>query len=109
MWQYRLRRARKLTVLSHLLQPILEYTYDPLLEDHAYFVQLLQQNSAGGEGRSNVAELHAKVDEQEKEVKSLKAQLNQAIGINDTMWESIVKGVLSGNGVETKDSNAMDL
>ena len=67
--------------------------------DHAYLMNCLSPSNTAAKAPNNVVELQARVGTLEAEVSHLKSQLDKAQGINDSMWESIVKGVLAGGAL----------
>jgi pre-rRNA-processing protein IPI3 len=69
--------------------------------DHAYFTNCLSPSNAVAKAPNNSIELQARIGTLEAEVSHLKSQLDKAQGINDSMWESIVKGVLAGGTLQT--------
>ena len=78
---------------SHLyIDEASNYSTEELLHDHAYFVQPL---AAIKNGDLDPTSLKSKVSELESEVESLREQLCKAKDINDTMWDSIVKRLVS--------------
>jgi pre-rRNA-processing protein IPI3 len=68
-----------------------DYPAEELARDHAFFLQL----SSTAAGSSTEAGLQSKVAQLEAEVGWLKEQLGKAKGVNDQMWESVVKRVLN--------------
>lgn len=79
-----------------VLQAISSYDYSMFSPDHAYLTNRLSPSNTTAKAPNNVVELEARIGTLEAEVSHLKSQLNKAQGINDSMWESIVKGVLAG-------------
>ena len=78
---------------SHLyIDEASNYGTEELLHDHAYFVQPLAPIRNGD---LDPASLKSKVSELESEVESLREQLCKAKDINDTMWDNIVKRLVS--------------
>ena len=81
---------------SHLyIDEASNYNTEELLEDHAYFVQPI---AAFKNGDVDPSSLKSKVSELESEVESLREQLCKAKDINDTMWDNIVKRLVSQIG-----------
>lgn len=78
------------------LQAVSPYDYDMFSSDHAYLTNRLSPSNSVAKAPNNVVELEARIGTLEAEVSHLKSQLDKAQGINDSMWESIVKGVLAG-------------
>ncbi|KAF8817499.1 pre-rRNA-processing protein IPI3 [Phlegmacium glaucopus] len=78
---------------SHLyIDEASSYSTEELLCDHAYFVQPL---AAVKNGDLDSASLKSKVSELESEVESLRGQLCKAKDINDAMWDTVVKRLVS--------------
>ncbi|KDQ61569.1 hypothetical protein JAAARDRAFT_31026 [Jaapia argillacea MUCL 33604] len=67
-----------------------DYPYSELIVDHAFFVQPPSSTNVN----SSQPNLQGKVTELESEVKYLREQLGKAKGVNDAMWENIVKKVV---------------
>ncbi|KAI0923858.1 hypothetical protein AcV5_009285 [Taiwanofungus camphoratus] len=63
------------------------YPREELIRDHAFFIS---SNSGVNTGTSGVP-LHSRVVELEEEVTRLREQLGKAKGVNDAMWEAVVK------------------
>ena len=74
------------------------YSEEELGRDHSYFIQ----SSSSASGHPTTAALQSKVAELETEVVLLREQLGKAKGVNDVMWENVVKRVL---GNEEKGDN----
>ena len=67
-----------------------EYPREEMLRDHAFFVGVDGeggQQPAGGSAQARVSELEA-------EVARLREQLGKAKGMNDAMWEAVVKQIV---------------
>ena len=79
-----------------ILQAVSSYDYSMFSLDHAYFTNRLSPSNTVAKAPNDVVELEARIGTLEAEVGYLKSQLDKAQGINDSMWESIVKGVLAG-------------
>ena len=79
-----------------VLQAVSSYDYCMFSPDHAYLTNSLSSSNSVAKAPNNVVELQARIGTLEAEVSHLKSQLDKAQGINDSMWESIVKGVLAG-------------
>jgi len=78
---------------SHLyIDEASSYSTEELLRDHAYFIQPL---AAVKNGDLDSASLKSKVSELESEVESLREQLCKAKDINDAMWDTVVKRLVS--------------
>lgn len=83
-----------------VLQAVSSYDYNSFSSDHAYLTSCLSPSNTAAKAPNNVVELQARIGTLEAEVSHLKSQLDKAQGINDSMWESIVKGVLAGGALE---------
>ena len=85
-----------------------DYPEEEMLRDHSFFVQTpetgVQASGLSTQGR---------VTELEAEVQKLKEQLGKAKSINDTMWETVVRKVItegSGKNKENKEKHdSMDV
>jgi pre-rRNA-processing protein IPI3 len=86
------------TILSQTLDNDV-YSEEELGRDHSYFIQ----PSSSASGHPSTAVLQSKVAELETEVGLLREQLGKAKGVNDVMWENVVKRVL---GSEEKVEDA---
>ena len=83
------------------LQAVSSYNYSMFSLDHAYLTNCLSPSNTVANAPNNAIELQARIGTLEAEVSRLKNQLDKAQGINDSMWESIVKGVLAGGTLQT--------
>ncbi|KAH9839891.1 WD40 repeat-like protein [Rhodofomes roseus] len=93
-------KARDLHEVAMMLPPqpasksevFFSYSREELLRDHSFFVQ----TGAGGPGEAPPAgaAAQARVLELEAEVARLREQLGKAKGMNDTMWETVVKQIV---------------
>lgn len=90
-----------------ILQAISSYNYSMFPTDQVYFTNRLSPSNAVAQTPNNV-EQQARIGTLEAEVCHLKSQLDKAQGINDAMWESIVKGVLAGGTLRTDTLTEMD-
>ena len=91
---------------SHLyIDEASNYSTEELLNDHAYFVQPL---AAIKNGDVDPSSLKSKVSELQSEVDSLREQLCKAKDINDTMWDSIVKRLVSQVGDPEPPTNGVN-
>lgn len=88
-------------VINVVLQAVSPYSYTMFSSDHAYFTNCLSPSNTVAKASNNAIELQARIGTLEAEVTHLKSQLDKAQGINDSMWESIVKGVLAGGTLRT--------
>jgi len=68
-----------------------DHAEEELLKDYSFFVQSATSESSGVPLRSRVTEL-------ENEVTMLRDQLGKAKGVNDVMWETIVKQLIPQSG-----------
>ena len=82
-----------------VLQALSPYDYHMFSPDHVYFTNCLSPSNTVAKAPNNVVELQARIGTLEAEVSHLRGQLDKAQGINDSMWESIVKGVLAGGAL----------
>jgi pre-rRNA-processing protein IPI3 len=68
-----------------------DYPLEEMLRDHAFFVH----PASNGSTTSNTAQsLQTRITALETEVADLKDQLGRAKGVNDMMWETVVKRVV---------------
>ncbi|KZT65740.1 WD40 repeat-like protein [Daedalea quercina L-15889] len=99
-------KARELHEVVMMLPPqpatrsklFFTYEREELLRDHSFFVQA----DAGGRDQLVGASAQARVAELEAEVAKLREQLGKAKGMNDAMWETVVKQIVH----EKKDNAA---
>ena len=87
--------------INIILQAVPPYNYSTFSSDHAYFTNWLSPSNTASKAPNNAIELQARIGSLEAEVSHMKNQLDKAQGINDSMWESIVKGVLAGGTLRT--------
>ncbi|EJU03527.1 WD40 repeat-like protein [Dacryopinax primogenitus] len=71
---------------------ILPSISDQVQQHHSYFLSDLPSSAPDG----SVASLQTRVSDLENEVAKLRGQLGRAKGVNDTMWETVVRSVLKG-------------
>ena len=91
---------------SHLyIDEASNYSTEELLNDHTYFVQPL---AAIKNGDVDPSSLKSKVSELQSEVDSLREQLCKAKDINDTMWDNIVKRLVSQVGDPEPPTNGVN-
>jgi pre-rRNA-processing protein IPI3 len=88
-------------------QAVLPYDYQTFSSDQAYFASSLAPSNTVAKAPNNAIELQARIGTLEAEVSHLKSQLDKAQGINDSMWEGIVKGVLAGGTLRTDTVTTM--
>lgn len=74
---------------------------DELLRDHASFAR--PGMTSGG------APLQSRVDELEGEVARLREQLGRAKGVNDAMWEVVVRKVVREGAERDREGSAMEV
>ncbi|KAH9935059.1 WD40 repeat-like protein [Amylocystis lapponica] len=80
---------------------LLSYSREELIRDHAFFVQ--SSDAEAGAGRPGVP-LQSRVTELEGEVARLREQLGKAKGVNDVMWETVVRRMVEeGKGGKEQD------
>ncbi|KIJ62015.1 hypothetical protein HYDPIDRAFT_183001 [Hydnomerulius pinastri MD-312] len=86
-----------------------DYPTSELQQDLASFIQPSSSSSADSAGVS----LPSRIAELEKEVEQLREELGKAKGVNDVMWETVVKRVISGRGKSTgkgeEEGSGMDV
>ncbi|KAI0821545.1 WD40-repeat-containing domain protein [Irpex lacteus] len=82
------------------------YTTSELTRDYSSFVQ--NPAGGGGGGSSQASNSGARVMELEAEVQRLREQLGKAKGINDAMWDTVVRKVVV-EGVKGKGGEAMEV
>lgn len=76
-----------------------------MLRDYSFFVQ----TSETGSQTSGVS-LQSRLTELESEVQRLREQLGKAKGINDAMWETVVRKVITeGKGKSKESHDLMDI
>lgn len=85
--------------------PFPTYPTPELTRDYSSFIQ----NPAGGGGGSSSQASSARVMELEAEVQRLREQLGKAKGINDAMWDTVVRRVVIEGGVKGKGGEAMEV
>lgn len=90
-----------------ILQAVSPYNYSMFSADQVYFTDRLSPSNTVAQTQNNAVELQARIGTLESEVSHLKSQLDKAQGINDSMWESIVKGVLAGGTLRTDTPTEM--
>jgi pre-rRNA-processing protein IPI3 len=81
-----------LTMLSQAKDPT-AYDHDEMLRDHAFFTQPASATNAIDLGSHTAS--NARVEELEREVLALREKLSKAKGINDAMWEAVVRKSLT--------------
>ncbi|OSX64261.1 hypothetical protein POSPLADRAFT_1137645 [Postia placenta MAD-698-R-SB12] len=80
------------------------YSRGELVEDHAFFVQSESDSNAASNSAASGLSLQSQVAELEGEVARLREQLGKAKGVNDAMWETMVKRLVEGK--DEKDQAA---
>lgn len=72
-----------------------------MLRDQAFFVHGPPGNAVAtnGGGGAGAGMLQGRVSELEAEVERLREQLGRAKGVNDAMWETVVRKVVKGAAV----------
>jgi pre-rRNA-processing protein IPI3 len=86
--------------------PANAYDREEMLRDHAFFTKPTAVDSGAGAVAST-----ARVQELEDEVARLREQLSKAKGVNDAMWETVVRKVVTtstdeGEGPRRKKGKA---
>jgi pre-rRNA-processing protein IPI3 len=81
------------------------YSAEELGRDYAHFIQ----PSSSPSSQPSTAALQSKVAELETEVALLREQLGKAKGVNDMMWENVVKRVLGPNEAKKGDVEVEDV
>lgn len=85
----------------------LQYSHDELLRDHNVFFP--PANGVGNEnGSVDATSLQNRVSDLESEVVSLKEQLGKAKGLNDAMWDSVVKNLVEKTGDSQGDPKGIE-
>lgn len=82
-------------------QVFFSYSRDEMLRDHAFFVK---SDTEEGSGKETGVSLQSRVAELEGEVAKLREQLGKAKGVNDTMWETLVKQMVHEGKQKNKQS-----
>ncbi|KAF6761524.1 pre-rRNA-processing protein IPI3 [Ephemerocybe angulata] len=78
------------------------YGGDEFLKEHAFFVQPVANDVPT---EVNSVSLQSRVHDLENEVEQLRSQLGKAKGVNDTMWDTVVKRLVDqGKPKESEDS-----
>ena len=82
-----------------------------MLRDQAFFVHgspgnAVVANGGGGGAGAGAGLLQGRVSELEAEVERLREQLGRAKGVNDAMWETVVRKVVKGAGVNGEADEA---
>ncbi|KAL1739516.1 hypothetical protein HDZ31DRAFT_49269, partial [Schizophyllum fasciatum] len=80
------------------------YSEEEMLRDHAFFLQPAQTST----GQQDAVTLQARVTDLESEVAALKEQLGKAKGVNDMMWDNIVKKVVRNRQTGATDDGEAD-
>lgn len=87
------------------------YNSEDLLRDHASFVQsqsLADAAKAPGSNGLPHPSQQARVADLESEVQHLRGQLAKAKGINDAMWEEVVRKRISDRGDAASNSESIE-
>ncbi|CCL99676.1 uncharacterized protein FIBRA_01697 [Fibroporia radiculosa] len=101
------RDAHEVSIMLHSRDPadtevFFSYPADELNHDHAFFVR--SETDKGSVGVS----LQSRVVELESEVSKLREQLGKAKGINDVMWEKVVKQMVEEGKQKTPEQEMGD-
>lgn len=81
----------------------MSYSQEELIRDHAFFVKPARQSL-----QDNGVSLQDRVGELEAEVAKLRQQLGKAKSINDTMWDTMVRKLVSdGKGLPQTSGEAV--
>ena len=82
-----------------------DYTTEEFGRDYTFFFQASSAVCSG----STAATLQSKVTELETEVGRLRGELERAKGVNDQMWESVVKRVLLDDQGRGSEAGGIDV
>jgi pre-rRNA-processing protein IPI3 len=83
----------------------IEYEEDELLVDLASFRSPVSSSAAGNDVQGGEGVTSERVRQLEEEVERLKGQLIKARGVNERMWEAVVKKVVKDGETETPQAH----